>query len=104
MTRRHSPSPLSLTRRSARLVAIGPVPLGGDNPVRVQSMLTSDTRKAEDCIRETMDLVAAGCEIVRVTAQTRQIAANLEPIVAGIRAGGSDVPIVGPEISAGCDR
>jgi (E)-4-hydroxy-3-methylbut-2-enyl-diphosphate synthase len=94
MTRRYSPSPLSLTRRSARAVAIGPVPLGGAHPVRVQSMLTSDTRETGDCVKETMDLVAAGCEIVRVTAQTRQIAANLEHIVAGIRAQGSDVPIV----------
>ncbi len=94
MTWRHSPSPLSLVRRCARAVAIGPVPLGGEHPVRVQSMLTSDTREAADCVAETMDLVAAGCEIVRVTAQTRQIAANLEPIVAGIRERGSDVPIV----------
>ncbi|MBL9160017.1 MAG: (E)-4-hydroxy-3-methylbut-2-enyl-diphosphate synthase [Verrucomicrobiales bacterium] len=94
MTRRYSHSPLSLTRRAARAVAIGPVPLGGDHPVRVQSMLTSDTRETDDCVRETMELVAAGCEIVRVTAQTRQIAANLEHIVAGVRAQGSDVPIV----------
>jgi (E)-4-hydroxy-3-methylbut-2-enyl-diphosphate synthase len=94
MSRRYSPSPLSLARRTARAVAIGPVPLGGDHPVRVQSMLTSDTRETDDCVKETMDLVAAGCEIVRVTAQTRQIAANLEHIVAGVRAQGSDVPIV----------
>ncbi len=94
MTRRYSPSPLSLTRRLARPVAIGSVPLGGEHAVRVQSMLTSDTREAEDCIKETMDLVEAGCEIVRVTAQTRQIAANLEHIVGGVRARGSDVPIV----------
>lgn len=94
MTRRYSPSPLALSRRPARPVAIGPVPLGGEHPVRVQSMLTSDTRETEDCVRETMDLVAAGCEIVRVTAQTRQIAANLEHVVAGVRAKGSDVPIV----------
>ena len=94
MTRRYSPSPLGLTRRSARAVAIGPVPLGSDHPVRVQSMLTSDTRETDDCVKETMDLVAAGCEIVRVTAQTRQIATNLEHIVAGVRAQGSDVPLV----------
>jgi (E)-4-hydroxy-3-methylbut-2-enyl-diphosphate synthase len=94
MTRRYSPSPLSLTRRPTRAVGIGPVGVGGANPVRVQSMLTSDTREAEDCINETMGLVEAGCEIVRVTAQTKKIAENLEPIVAGIRARGSDVPIV----------
>ena len=62
--------------------------------MRVQSMLTSDTREAEDCIRESIELAEAGCEIVRVTAQTKKIAENLENIVAGIRARGCDVPIV----------
>lgn len=94
MSRRYSPSPLNLSRRPTRAVMIGPVGVGGNNPVRVQSMLTSDTREAEDCINESMGLVEAGCEIVRVTAQTKKIAENLEPIVAGIRARGSDVPIV----------
>ncbi len=90
----YSSSPLNLQRRKSRVVKIGNLPLGGDYPVRVQSMLTSDTREVADCVKETMDLVGAGCEIVRVTAQTRQIAENLEHIVAGIRAQGSDVPIV----------
>ncbi|NLT71996.1 MAG: (E)-4-hydroxy-3-methylbut-2-enyl-diphosphate synthase [Verrucomicrobiaceae bacterium] len=94
MNRRYSPSPLSLSRRPTRSVGIGPVGVGGANEVRVQSMLTSDTREAEACIEEAMQLVAAGCEIVRVTAQTKKIAENLEPIVAGIRACGSDVPVV----------
>jgi len=73
---------------------IGPVGVGGVDPVRVQSMLTSDTREAQECIDEAMGLVAAGCEIVRVTAQTKKIAENLEAIVAGIRGRGSEVPIV----------
>ena len=73
---------------------IGPVGVGGTHPVRVQSMLTSDTREAQDCISEAMGLVEAGCEIVRVTAQTKKIAENLEFIVAGIRERGSNVPIV----------
>lgn len=94
MSLRYSPSPLQLSRRPAREVLIGPVGLGGSHPVRVQSMLTSDTREAEDCIKEALGLVEAGCEIVRITAQTKKIAENLEPILAGIRAAGSDVPIV----------
>jgi (E)-4-hydroxy-3-methylbut-2-enyl-diphosphate synthase len=75
-------------------VRIGNVVVGGDAPIRVQSMLTSDTRDASACIREALELAEAGCEIVRVTAQTKKIAENLEPIVAGIRAAGCDVPIV----------
>ncbi len=90
----YTPSPFGAPRRRTREVRVGSVGVGGDNPIRVQSMLTSDTRDADACIRETLELVGAGCEIVRITAQTRQIAANLEPIVAGIRAAGSDVPIV----------
>ncbi|MEX2580516.1 MAG: (E)-4-hydroxy-3-methylbut-2-enyl-diphosphate synthase [Verrucomicrobiales bacterium] len=91
---RYAASPLAAARRATREVRIGPVGVGGENPIRVQSMLTSDTRKTEDCVKETMDLVEAGCEIVRVTAQTKKIAENLENIVAGIRARGSDVPVV----------
>ncbi|MDF1660003.1 MAG: (E)-4-hydroxy-3-methylbut-2-enyl-diphosphate synthase, partial [Verrucomicrobiales bacterium] len=94
MSRPYSPSPLNLSRRPTRAVGVGPVGLGGENPIRVQSMLTSDTRDAEACIEEAMGLVEAGCEIVRVTAQTRKIAENLEHILAGIRAKGSDVPVV----------
>jgi len=91
---RYSPSPLNTARRATRAVAIGPVGVGGDNPIRVQSMLTSDTRDTDSCVEESMGLIKVGCEIVRVTAQTRKIAENLENIVAGIRERGSDVPIV----------
>ena len=81
-------------RRLTRAVNIGGVGVGGDNPIRVQSMLTSDTRDTEACVKEALELADAGCEIVRVTAQTRKIAQNLEHIVAGVRKGGCDVPIV----------
>ncbi|MEM9280713.1 MAG: (E)-4-hydroxy-3-methylbut-2-enyl-diphosphate synthase [Verrucomicrobiota bacterium] len=90
----YSPSPLTTTRRPTRAVQVGQVGLGGENPIRVQSMLTSDTRETDDCVAESMGLVEAGCEIVRVTAQTRKIAQNLEHILAGIREKGSEVPVV----------
>ncbi len=90
----YTPSPFAAKRRRTREVRVGNVGVGGDNPIRVQSMLTSDTRDTESCVREALELVAVGCEIVRVTAQTRQIAANLENIAAGIRSAGSDVPLV----------
>ncbi|MEQ1841751.1 MAG: 4-hydroxy-3-methylbut-2-en-1-yl diphosphate synthase, partial [Verrucomicrobiales bacterium] len=60
MSRPYSPSPLSLSRRPTRSVMIGPVGVGGTHPVRVQSMLTSDTREAQACIIEAMGLVEAG--------------------------------------------
>ncbi|MDF1849631.1 MAG: (E)-4-hydroxy-3-methylbut-2-enyl-diphosphate synthase [Verrucomicrobiales bacterium] len=94
MSRPYTPSPSSISRRETRAAQVGPVGIGGDNPIRVQSMLTSDTRDADACVKESIELIEAGCEIVRVTAQTRKIAENLEPIVAGIRESGSNVPVV----------
>lgn len=81
-------------RRETREVRVGHVGIGGDNPIRVQSMLTSDTRDTEACIQEALGLVQAGCEIVRITAQTRKYAENLEHIKAGLLAKGCDVPVV----------
>lgn len=83
-----------MTRQETRAVEVGRVGIGGDNPVRVQSMLTSDTRDTDSCIEEALELEEAGCEIVRVTAQTRKIAENLENIMGGMRTRGSTVPMV----------
>lgn len=81
-------------RRSTREVMVGKVGVGGDNPIRVQSMLTSDTLDTDACVKETLGLVEVGCEIVRITAQTRRHAANLEHIKSALLAKGCDVPIV----------
>jgi len=85
---------LRYQRRRSRPVEVGHVGIGGDNPIRVQSMLTSDTRDTDACIEETLGLVEAGCEIVRITAQTRKYAENLEHIKAGLLRRGCDVPLV----------
>src|SRR5215213_5731013 len=87
-------SPYTYQRRVSREVRVGPVGVGGENPVRVQSMITCDTMDTETSIQQTMDLAAVGCEIVRITAPTVKDAANLEHIVAGLRGRGCDVPIV----------
>ena len=81
-------------RRETREVRVGKVGIGGGNPIRVQSMITSHTMDTAACIEQTLGLAAAGCEIVRITAQTRPIAENLEHIAAGVRAAGCDVPLV----------
>src|SRR5687767_15724580 len=90
----YAPSLYRFERRRSRVVDVGGVLLGGTNPVRVQSMLTCDTMDTAACIQQTLDLVAVGCEIVRITAPTVKDAANLQNIVAGLRAQGCDVPIV----------
>jgi len=81
-------------RRPTREVMVGNVGIGGANPIRVQSMITCDTMDTELSIQQTMELAAAGCEIVRITAPTVKDSRNLEHIVKGLRDRGCDVPIV----------
>jgi (E)-4-hydroxy-3-methylbut-2-enyl-diphosphate synthase len=87
-------NPLQYHRRATREVKVGNVGIGGDNPIRVQSMITCDTMDTEASIQQTMELVEAGCEIVRITAPTVKDSRNLEHIVKGLRERGCDVPIV----------
>jgi (E)-4-hydroxy-3-methylbut-2-enyl-diphosphate synthase len=56
------------SRRKTIEVKIGDVPMGGDNPIRVQSMTTIDTMDTEGSIEQTIRMVEAGCEYVRITA------------------------------------
>ena len=91
---KHGDNLLAHQRRVTREVMIGRVGVGGANPIRVQSMITCDTMDTEASIAQTMELAAAGCEIVRITAPTVKDSANLEQIVRGLRARGCDVPIV----------
>jgi (E)-4-hydroxy-3-methylbut-2-enyl-diphosphate synthase len=75
-------------------VKVGNVGIGGDNPIRVQSMITCDTMDTEASIQQTVELADASCEIVRITAPTVNDARNLEHIVKGLRERHCDVPIV----------
>jgi len=86
--------PLRYHRRTTREVKVGNVGIGGDNPIRVQSMITCDTMDTETSIQQTIELADAGCEIVRITAPTVKDARNLEHIVKGLRERGCNVPIV----------
>ena len=81
-------------RRPSREVKTGRTAIGGENPVRVQSMLTSDTMDTAACVKETLGLAQAGCEIVRITAPTVKDARNLEAIRDTLHAAGCDVPLV----------
>ncbi len=94
---KHAPfcqDPFSYSRRLTREVKVGRVGVGGPNPIRVQSMITCDTMDTEASIRQTIDLAAVGCEIVRITAPTVKDAQNLRYIKQGLLERGCDVPIV----------
>jgi len=84
----------SYARRPSREVVIGGIGFGGSNPIRVQSMITSDTMDTEACVTQTLRLVEAGCEMVRITAPTVKDAANLKNIRAALHAAGCTVPLV----------
>lgn len=90
----YCPDLLHYTRRPTREVMVGNVGVGGGNPIRVQSMITSDTRDTPACVAEVLGLAEVGCEIVRITAQTKVYAANLENIAREVRAAGCQVPLV----------
>jgi len=96
---RYCESPYFFQRRKTREIVIGDpahggVIGGGDHPVVVQSMITCDTMDTAACVQQTLDLVAVGCQIVRITAPTVKDAANLQNIVAELRAKNCFVPIV----------
>jgi (E)-4-hydroxy-3-methylbut-2-enyl-diphosphate synthase len=92
-------SPYFLQRRQTREVVVGDparggVIVGGGHPVVMQSMITCDTMDTRASVQQTLDLVAAGCQIVRITAPTVKDAANLRNIVGELRARNCFVPIV----------
>ena len=73
---------------------VGNLPMGGDNPVRVQSMCTTSTMDTEGCIAQIKRIVDAGGEYVRLTTQGIREAENLKNIKEGLRRDGYTVPII----------
>lgn len=85
---------VSYSRRKTREVTIGDVPLGGDNPIRVQSMTTVDTMDTLGSVEQVIRMVDAGCEYVRITAPSLKEAQNLEAIKKELRLRGYTVPLI----------
>ena len=81
-------------RWKTREVLVGNVGVGGNNPVRIQSMTTSSTRDVEATVDQIVRLADAGCEIVRVTVQGMKEADACEGIVNLLRQKGYTIPVV----------
>jgi len=81
-------------RRKTRVVKIGNASIGGDHPVCIQSMTTTDTLDVAATARQTIELAEAGCEIVRITAPSVRAAEALGPITREVRKAGIEVPLV----------
>lgn len=84
----------SYKRRSARKVMVGKIGIGGDEPIRIQSMTTTDTMDTEKSVEESIRIIEAGGEIVRLTAPSIKEAENLRKIKEKLKEAGYDVPLV----------
>ena len=82
------------SRYKTREVNVGDIPLGGNNPIRIQSMTTTDTMNTIATVEQTIRMVEAGCEYVRITAPSINEAKNLEEIKKELKVRGYTVPLI----------
>lgn len=90
----YCPDSFNYQRRNTREVKIGSSALGGNNPIRVQSMTTTDTLDVPATVAQSIRMIEAGCELVRITAPSKRDAEALGAISEGLRAAGHDTPLV----------
>ena len=81
-------------RFPTRSVKVGSMSIGGDNPIRLQSMTTKDTMDTEGTVAESIRMIDAGCELVRITAPSKNEAENLANIKRELVAKGYNTPLV----------
>lgn len=82
------------SRYQTRVVSIGDVPLGGNNPIRIQSMTTTDTMNTSATVEQSIRMIEAGCEYIRITAPSIKEAQNLENIKKELCARGYTTPLI----------
>lgn len=83
-----------MERRKTSISRVGCVEIGGSNPIRVQSMTTTNTNDTEACVAQAKRIIDAGGEIVRLTTQGVREAENMKNIYAALKAQGIDTPLV----------
>ncbi len=81
-------------RRFTSVTKVGKVAIGGDNPIRIQSMATTDTNDTEASVAQAKRIIEAGGELVRFTTQGVREAENMKNISAALRTEGYDTPLV----------
>ena len=84
----------SYSRFKTREVMVGGIGFGGKNPIRVQSMTTADTMDTMATVEESIRMIEAGCELVRITAPSKKDAENLKNIKEELLKRGYSTPIV----------
>jgi (E)-4-hydroxy-3-methylbut-2-enyl-diphosphate synthase len=91
---RYCLDPWNRTRILTKEVQIGSLKLGGENSIRVQSMTTTDTMDTEGSVAQSVRMIDAGCELVRLTAPSKNEAENLQNIKAELVKRGYNTPLV----------
>ncbi|RYZ16986.1 MAG: 1-hydroxy-2-methyl-2-(E)-butenyl 4-diphosphate synthase, partial [Chitinophagaceae bacterium] len=86
--------PASYQRLRTRAVRVGDLWLGGDHPIRIQTMTTTDTMDTEATVAQTIRCIEAGAELVRITAPSKKEAENLRVIRDELHRRGYNVPLV----------
>ena len=84
----------SYSRFKTREVAIGDIPLGNNHPIRVQSMTTTNTMDTLATVEQSIRMIRAGCEYVRITAPSKNEAENLAKIKEELRKRGYNTPLI----------
>lgn len=91
---KYANSTTEYSRFKTREVTIGEVKMGGDNPIRLQSMTTTDTMDTDGTVEQSIRMIDAGCELVRITAPSKKDAENLANIKSQLREKGYTTPLV----------
>ena len=81
-------------RRNSSVAHVGNIAIGGDNPIRIQSMATTDTNDTEASVSQAKRIIDAGGELVRFTTQGTREAENMKNISARLKADGYNTPLV----------
>jgi (E)-4-hydroxy-3-methylbut-2-enyl-diphosphate synthase len=85
---------LNYNRRKSHVVNIGYLPLGGNNPIRIQSMTTTNTMDTNATVEQSIRMIDVGCEYVRITAPSINDAENLKIIKSELQKNGYDNPLI----------
>ncbi len=94
MNKKYCNSLTQYSRFKTREVTVGNIKIGGDNPIIVQSMTTTDTMDTQATVEQSIRMIEAGCQLVRITAPTKRDAENLRNIKDELRARGYNTPLV----------
>ena len=82
------------SRFKTREVKVGNITIGGNQPIRIQSMTTTNTMDTIDTVEESIRMIKAGCELVRITAPSKKEAHNLQKIKEELKKRGYNTPLI----------